>query len=50
MNIDESRKTLKANIKKRREERKVKKKNSTIPPPRYEDVYFDGVAWLDGIK
>lgn len=32
-----------------RERREERKRTMVIPEPRYDEVYFEGVAWLDEI-
>jgi hypothetical protein len=42
--LQEARARIAAKLVKKREERAARK---TAPPPRYDDVYYEGVAWLD---
>ena len=38
---------MKAELRKRLAKTKAKRRVEAWPPPRYDDVYFEGVAWLD---
>jgi hypothetical protein len=50
MNLEKFREARERIMKRIRERRKTKGKTKTMPnPPRYDDVYFRGVEWLDSL-
>ena len=47
---EERKRLFKEQLNKKLEAKIEKNKRQTFTPPRYDDVYYEGLAWLDSME